>query len=121
MRVLDVLDEPQAWADARRLDAWLAAAGDSPIRDVLRLGPSPLRDKARRNAAVDVLTELGRARIKRDGRRETLAQNPALRQFATATPATFATDAGDEAEDVAEVATVAVAGSENEEIEEGEL
>lgn len=127
LRVLDVLDEPQAWADARLLDAWLAKAGDSPVRDVLRLGPGPLRDKARRNAAIDVLAELGRARIERDGRRETLARNPALRHLATATPATFATDAGDAGdagdavESVAGVATVAVADSQNPEIERGEL
>jgi putative DNA primase/helicase len=121
LRVLDLLDEPQAWADARLLDAWLAPAGDSPIRDVLRLGPGPLRDKARRNAAVDVLTELGRARIERDGRRETLARNPVLRQFATATPATFATVAPDRQGSVAEAATVAVAERQNPEIVQGEL
>lgn len=121
LRVLDVLDEPQAWADARLLDAWLVEAGDRPIRDVLRLGPGPLRDKARRNAAIEVLTELGRARIERDGRRETLARNPALTRFATATPATFATDMGDGVETVARVATVAVAESQNQTIERGEL
>ena len=121
LRVLDVLDEPQAWADARLLDAWLAQAGDSPIRDVLRLGPGPLRDKARRNSAADVLAELGRARIERDGRRETLARNPALTRFATATPATFATDAGETAGSVAGVATVAVADDPNPQIERGEL
>ena len=121
LRVLDVLDEPQAWADARLLDAWLAEAGDSPIRDVLRLGPGPLRDKARRNAAIDVLTDLGRARIERDRRRETLARNPALRRVATATPATFATDGSGGAGSVAGVATVAVADGQNPEIERGEL
>lgn len=103
------------------LDAWLAKVGDSPIRDVLRLGPSPLRDKARRNAAIEVLAELGRARIEREGRRETLARNPALRQFATATPATFATDERDGRGSVAKVATVAVAECQNPEIERGEL
>jgi len=36
-----------------------------------------------------------------------LARNPALRQFATATPATFATDEGDRAGSVARVANVA--------------
>jgi putative DNA primase/helicase len=121
LRILDVLDEPQAWADARLLDGWLAEAGNSPIRDVLRLGPGPLRDKARRNAAVAVLTELGRARIERDGRRETLARNPVFSRSATATPATFATDADETAEGVAEVATIAVADDQNPEIERGEL
>jgi putative DNA primase/helicase len=121
LRVLDVLDEPQSWADARLLDAWLAEVGDSPTRDVLRLGPGPLRDKARRNAAVAVLTELSRARIERDGRRETLIPNPSLTEFAAATPATFATDAAETPGSVAEVATVAVAGGQNPEIERGEL
>lgn len=125
LRVLDVLDEPQAWADARLLDAWLAEAGDSPMRDVLRLGPGPLRDKARRNAAIEVLTELGRARIGRDGRRETLTRNPALRpphrHGATATPATLATDESGKAGSVAGVAIVAVADGQNPEIERGEL
>jgi putative DNA primase/helicase len=121
LRVLDVLDEPQAWADARLLDAWLAEAGDSPTRDVLRLGPSPLRDKARRNAAIEVLTELGRARIERDGRRETLARNPALKCCATAITATLATGKSGAAENVAGVATVAVADDPNLAMERGEL
>lgn len=119
LRALDVLDEPQPWSDARLLDAWLAAAGDSPPRDVLRLGPGPLRDKARRNAAIEVLAELGRARIERDGRRETLVRNPSLLDIATATPATFATVGGSMDGSVAGVATVAVAESQNEEIVEG--
>jgi len=118
LRVLDVLDEPQAWTDARLLDNWLAEAGDSPVRDVLRLGPAPLRDKARRNAAIEVLSDLGRARIERDGRRQTLARNPALRQFATATPATLPAPP---LRSVANVAGVAVADVLNEEIERGEL
>ena len=121
LRVLDVLDEPQSWTDARLLDAWLAEMGDSPLRDVLRVGPAPLRDKTRRNAAVEVLTDLGRARIERDGRREILARNPALSRIATATPATSATDRGVESQTVAGVATVAVAESGNHEIERGEL
>lgn len=121
LRVLDVLDEPQVWADARLLDAWLAEAGDRLIRDVLRLGPGPLRDKARRNAAIDLLTELGRARVERDGRRETLLRNPSLTRLATATPATVATDEGGTAVRVADVAKVAVADSRNAEIERGEL
>jgi putative DNA primase/helicase len=121
LRVLDVLDEPQAWTDARLLDAWLEEMGESPLRDVLRLGPAPLRDKSRRNAAIDVLTELGRARIELDGWREVLARNPGLSGTATATPATSATEHHIEEEAVAEVATVAVAASGSHEIERGEL
>jgi putative DNA primase/helicase len=121
LRVLDVLDEPQAWVDARLLDAWLTEAGNSSIRDVLRLGPTPLREKARRDAAIEVLAELGRARIERDGRRETLVRNPALRRIATATPATFATDEAGADSNVARVATVAVAENRNAEIERGDL
>ncbi len=120
LRVLDVLDESQAWADARLLDAWLTETGDRPIRDVLRLGPGPLRDKARRNSAVDVLAELGRARIERDGRRETLVRNPALR-LATATLATLATNEGATEGSVATFASVAVANNQNQAIERGEL
>lgn len=116
LRVLDVLDEPQAWTDARLLDAWLAKAGDVPPRVILNSGPNPLRDKARRNAAMDVLVELGRVRIERDGKRETLARNPALRQFGSPTPATLAISRSG-AGDVAGVATVA----DTSEIERGEL
>jgi len=121
LRVLDVLDEPQAWVDARLLDVWLAEAGARSIRDVLRIGPARLRDKARRSAAIEVLVDLGRARIERDGRRETVVRNPALTSSATATPATFATDLGETGSSVAEVATVAVAEDGNTEIERGVL
>ncbi|MGH7057004.1 MAG: DUF3987 domain-containing protein [Acetobacteraceae bacterium] len=121
LRVLEVLDEPQAWADARLLDAWLAHAGDVPTRMILNSGPSALRDKSRRNAAIDVLTDLRRARIERDGRREALARNPKLRRIATAIPATYATVGTEEAESVAGVATVAVARAQEHAIERGEL
>jgi putative DNA primase/helicase len=121
LRVLEVLDEPQAWADARLLDSWLAAAGDSPTRDVLRLGPGPQRDKRRRDAAIEVLTEMGRARVGPDGRRGILVRNPALAGFATATPATFATDTTSETRSVAEVAAVAVAEGQGPQIERGEI
>jgi hypothetical protein len=70
---------------------------------------------------VEVLKELGRAWIERDGRRETLARNPALRKIATATPATVATVNGAGTTGVAKVATVAVADDQNPEIERGEL
>ena len=109
-RVLDMLDEPQAWSDARLLDAWLVAGVDVSTRDVLRLGPGQLRDRARRDAAIEVLTELGRVRIEREGRREILVCNPALRASAVAAAAVGVRGAG---ESVAGVATVAVAKDRN--------
>jgi putative DNA primase/helicase len=78
LRLLQTLDEPQAVADARSLEGWLAQSGSSSLRDVQRLGPNPLRDRARRDAAVRVLAELGRARVERDGNRDMLTLNPAL-------------------------------------------
>jgi putative DNA primase/helicase len=78
LRLMEVLDEPQQWTDARALDNWLAARGDCPARDVLREGPGQLRDKARRNAAINVLEELGRARRETHGPREMLVRNPQL-------------------------------------------
>lgn len=120
IRALDLLDEPQAWADARLLDAWLERAGDATTRDVLRLGPGALRAKARRDAAIAVLTETGRARVETFGRCEKLARNPSLRHSATATPATSATLRADGPSTVAKVATVAVANSQNHE-EDDEL
>jgi hypothetical protein len=119
--VLDVLDEPQAWADARLLDEWLAGVGDSPIGDVLRLGPGPLRDKARRNAAIEVLAELGRARVERCGRRETLTRNSALRHVANAKPAKVAKVQGPDGGSFAKVATFAFAEPQSEETEEGSV
>lgn len=121
LRVLDLLDEPQEWADARLLDSWLEERSHCAARDVLRFGPSPLRDRTRRDAAVAVLTEQGRARLEREGRRETLVRNPSLRRPATATLATPATVSSQVPPPVAEVATVAVADAIDQETERGEL
>ena len=76
--VLNVLDEPQAWSDALVLDGWLEKVGNVSTRDVLRNGPNPLRDKRRRNAAIEILVEHGRARIVRDGKSEEILRNPVL-------------------------------------------
>jgi len=78
LRLMEALDEPQPWTDARVLDNWLALRGECPMRDVLREGPGQLRDKLRRNAAIDVLHELGRARRETHGNREMLVRNPQL-------------------------------------------
>ena len=76
--VLNVLDEPQHWSDARLLDSWLEKTGDTSTRDILRTGPNPLRERRRRNAAIEVLAELGWVRIVRQGKSERILRNPAL-------------------------------------------
>jgi hypothetical protein len=78
LRVMDLLDEPQDWTDARSLDSWLATVGTAPTRDVLHRGPGALRNRLRRDAAIKVLEEMGRARVERDGKRSTLVRNPKL-------------------------------------------
>ena len=78
LSVLNVLDEPQAWGDAQLLDNWLQKTSNACTRDVLRSGPNPLRDKHRRDAAIEVLVELGRIRIGREEKSERILRNPAL-------------------------------------------
>lgn len=110
LRALGMIDEPQAWSDARLLDAWLQTVGDVSPREVQNRGPNPLRDKGRRNAAIQVLEDLGRVRIDRFGQAEMLVNNPALNRTATATVATTATDPDSHQDHgVAEVPEVAVA------------
>ena len=86
LRIIDSLDEPPAWTDARRLDAWLAEQAEAPDGQILAQR-SPLRDKERRRSAIEVLIDLQRAQKVRHGRRELLIRNPALRGSATATSA----------------------------------
>jgi hypothetical protein len=87
LRIIDSLDEPSAWTDARRLDAWLAEQAEAPDGQVLAQR-SPLRDKERRRSAIEVLIDLQRAQKVRHGRRELLIRNPALGGPTTATSAT---------------------------------
>lgn len=109
LRLMDLLDEPQSKADARLLDAWLEEAGSCPAWKVLHSGPNQIRDKARRNAAIDVLESLGRARIERDGRREILVRNPALSQTAIARTARTARNQESQDPTLATLATLATA------------
>ena len=92
LRLMDMLEEPPAQADARKLDAWLEERGACSHRDVLQYGPKCVRENKRRDAALDLLTELGRARIEHQDGREVIVRNPALCPVATATPATRATE-----------------------------
>src|SRR5215472_5111048 len=102
-------DEPQAWTHARLLDGWLAQKGRAVTkREILQLGPNPVREKARRDAAIDVLLQLDRARFEKDGRRDVLVRNPRLGPAAaTATSAASAAAGDEEAETVADVADAA--------------
>jgi putative DNA primase/helicase len=95
-RFLSELALPSGLEDAARLDAWLIAYchrhGTDRVAttDVQRLGPGRLRDKARLDAAVQDLEDLGRAQPDQDGRRRCIAVNPSLLSpglFATAIPA----------------------------------
>lgn len=107
LRVLDLLEEPRAWADARLLDQWLAKEGDCPIRDISWRGPNPLRRKSRRDAAIGVLEDLSRARREAHEGREVLVRNPALNTPIVATSATPATGVDQPNVTVADVANVA--------------
>lgn len=67
---------------AARLDAWLIErckrdkAQSVSAREAQQYGP--IRDKARLTAALEVLDDLGRARLTIDGRRKDIDLNPAL-------------------------------------------
>ena len=75
---------PVGLADAERLEAWLinrcAQTGGNhvPTKDVQQRGPAGLREKARIDAAMVELEELGRAQRVHEGRRKYLAVNPSL-------------------------------------------
>ena len=107
LRVLDQLDEPQEWADARALDVWLVAKGDCSTREALQFGP--VRTKHRRDSALEVLEDLSRVIVTDEGRRKRIRVNPVLRAIATSTVATVATCGGSLVSPVAGVAPVAVA------------
>jgi putative DNA primase/helicase len=49
-----------------------------PTREVQRMGPNGLRDKAAFLEAIQELAELGRARLIQDGKRRLIQVNPAL-------------------------------------------
>jgi hypothetical protein len=58
-RIVGASDKPTDAADAELLWMWLLRQSESRIdpRDILNRGPSPLRNKARRDAALEVLIE----------------------------------------------------------------
>ena len=76
-RFFGELAQPQDMADAARLDTWLISGGRKvSTRDTQRLGP--VRDKTRLDAALNILAELDRVRLSKDGKRNFITVNPAL-------------------------------------------
>ena len=75
---------PAELADAARLDRWLIEhcrrerTHKVPTKKVQQFGPGGLREKAKIEAAVRELEELGRVRLVLDGRRKEIHVNPAL-------------------------------------------
>jgi hypothetical protein len=80
-RIIGAVEVPQAVADAKVLLDWLLDQGsDVAPKDVLHRGPSPLRDRGRRDEAIEVLAETHHVVRKRVGRtQEILETNPKLR------------------------------------------
>lgn len=83
-RFLGELAMPAELVNPLRLEAWLLGyckreqTHSVPTREVQRLGPGALRDKAAFASAMKELEELGRARLTRDGRKKMVQVNPAL-------------------------------------------
>jgi hypothetical protein len=67
-------------SDADLLLEWLRDHESAPtLGDILRLGPNRLREKKRRDGAVQKLVEHGLARVEKDGDAERLTINPKAR------------------------------------------
>jgi len=76
-RLMGRADVPQALSDARTLLAWmLEKGGKVPLVSILNAGPAALREKKRRDAAVERLIETGNARVGKEGRTDVLTINP---------------------------------------------
>ena len=80
-RFLGDLALPSGLEDAARLESWLIDYCHShgtdrvPIKEVQHLGPGRLRDRGRRDAAVQDLEDLGRAQLGLDGGRKCIVVN----------------------------------------------
>ncbi len=83
-RLLADLDTPPSLAAAIRLDAWLRNEAQAhgtdrvPTKRIYQYGPNCVRDSQDLRAALAILAERGRARMEEDGRRRSVAINPAL-------------------------------------------
>jgi hypothetical protein len=83
-RFLGELAMPKELSNPMRLETWMLdyckqhGIDRVPRREVQRFGPSGLREKASIDDAVKELTELGRARMLKDGKKKFIQINPAL-------------------------------------------
>ncbi len=83
-RFLGELAMPTEVANPVRLEKWLVEhcrrenTDKVPTREVQRMGPGGLRDKATFMAAVQELAELGRTRVVQDGKKRLIQIHPAL-------------------------------------------
>lgn len=83
-RFLGELAMPAELANPARLEKWLIEyckrenTDKVPTREVQRMGPGGLRDKATFTAAVQELAELGRARLVQDGKKRLIQIRPEL-------------------------------------------
>src|SRR5262249_14599969 len=81
-RVVGATKTPQDIADAGLLlEWWLSRQPENAIepRDILRLGPPPLREKERRDAAIKILIEKHWASFVKIGNSDRLVLNPKAR------------------------------------------
>jgi hypothetical protein len=81
-RIIGAIDVPEAIADAKVLLGWLLAQdGDVTPRDISYRGPNQLRDRERRDRAIETLIETNHVvRVKVGRKGETLEINPSLRR-----------------------------------------
>ena len=78
-RLMGNAEIPEALADARTLLGWLGAKGGKvSLKMVLNAGPAALRDKARRDRAVERLVDSCNAVVRKIDNTATLVINPKL-------------------------------------------
>jgi putative DNA primase/helicase len=79
-RIIGAIEVPEALADAKVLLEWLLAQdGDMTPRDISYRGPNPLRDRERRDRAIEMLAETNHVvRVKVGRKGEALILNPKL-------------------------------------------
>lgn len=76
-RVLDMIGHSCKTTEAQLLLDWLREQAEPPwIGTIIQAGPARIRNKARRDAAIAVLTEHGLARLETKEKRQHLVVNP---------------------------------------------